>query len=732
MEFESLHVCRPDARVLTEHFKNGAWSMRLAAPGSTLELAEYTLAQLCEEDRRTPWGGAVPEDLLASGADLLGRRLLEQGEPTYEQVRQLLPPLAKGAYCFLSGRASWAGVMVDPQGRIFPQGSGSLRQQDPLFAPVLLGGALGESAPVQFLLDGRYPLLFSVHSDPEQVLEFLYFVEPGDPDRNPVVWIRVRRYPKAAPQNYTVEYRLASLSRASGRPISPETFFTALADTVADWADFAGQGAAFSLPEPKLEKVASGAMMACAATFTADHAHYGHFYYGLEIHDNFPPNYIWALEACCLLGRTPWARRLWQHLLLYVLNDCGRFVYRQGDRELFGASAVEYGQLLFLGGRYAGPLGAAAWPDEYWQKLCGMGRVLLSHCEKCTEFGGRLLLRMCAEADTNTRVHVYLNNNLWGVRGLQALAGLLNQYGRSSAAEPFQRTAAILLENIRALTAEHTVQTRYGPLVPFRFGYTATPHTLSTCREPFAPLTPAQLRSYLVRSTERSQGSAQDLTENTYANYRYYPEALSAMLLDPQQAQAIMAAREGLGGEYLGMTRFFGWVDDWPVAHYARYLLEAGRAEKYLLLLYAHTAHHGNPELMCYYEQVSTEGAVVAPDCVPSLLTTPILTAWMFAYETVDACRLILLGAVPKSWFKTSFSAHGLGFSGGSCGISYAGGVLELYFSAPLPRGAEVVWRGRASVATSDLCSGAEYVERTLENRLFLKRGVTHVRLSFA
>lgn len=733
MEFEALHFCRPDDQtLLTEHFNSGAWSLHLKTRNAVFSFSEYELAGLDREDEpRSPWNGASPAEILARGTDVLGCGLLEKGEPSYSEVRRLLPPVTRGAYCFLGGAASWSGVTVNTRGQIFPQDStpqdcGTLRQPPPIFSPVLVDGELGECPARQFLLDGRYPLLFSVHRSGEQILELLYFVEPGDPDRDPVVWIRAKRYQISAPQAYVVEYRLAARSRIAGRHISGETFLAALTDTLVYWASFARAGASFSLPETSLERVAEGAMMACAVTFTADHAHYGHLYYGLELHDNFPPNYIWSLEACCLTGRFSWARRIWQHLLLYVLNDCGRFVYRQGDRELFGASAEEYGQLLFLACRYAKPLMASAWPDEYWQKLYGIGELLLSHCTVCSEFGGRRFIRMCAEADTNTRVHVYLNNNLWGIRGFEALVNLIQRYAKPYQTEIFARTATVLRSNLHALAAEYAVDTPYGPLVPFRFGYAAVPYTLSTCCDASAPLTPIQLRAYLVRSDERSQGGPQDLTENTYANYRYYPEALSAMLLEPRQAQAIVAAREALGGECLGMTRFFGWLDDWPVVHYARYLLETGHVEKYLLLLYAHTAHHGDPDRMCYYEQVSVDGAVIAPDCIPSLLTTPILTAWMFAYETVADCRLILLKAIPKAWFSQAFSARGVGFSGGSCDFVYAQGKLEISFSAPLECEAELVWRSRSTLCTKDLAQGAEWVDRIQANRLILKKGLSH------
>lgn len=725
MIFETMRCVRTGG-ILVESYENGAWFMRFEGQNGAETLSAYTLDQLCEEESHTLWNGLRPEELLRHGRDVLGEQVLSQGEPDYETVRRLLPPITRQAYCFLSGAASWGGVLVDRQGQIFPQSSGGMRQPNPLFSPVLEDGVLGEQAPRQFLLGGHYPVLFSVHSDENDVLELMYFVEPGDPDRDPIVWIRVKRYKKRAPQECSVRYQIAALSRRTSRQIEEGTFLTALADTVAWWCRFETTGAQFKIPEKELQNAVYGTLMACATTFTGDHAHYGHMWYGAELHDNFPPNYIWALEACCLLGHHMWGRRILQHLLTYVLNDNGRFVYRQGEHELFGASAEEYGQLLFVIERYSSLLGCGNWPEEYYLQFISMGNVLLENCVPCPEFGGRVLIRMCAEADTNTRVHVYLNNNLWGIRGLQALVRLLEIGGHKAESSLFADMSSTLLENIRALSDQYAEPSDYGPLVPFRFGYTAKPLTLSTCEDTFVPVTEEELRRYLVPSHERhSQGSEQDLTENTYANYRYYPEALSAMLLDPTQSEALVRMREALGGEYMGMTRFYGWLDDWPVAHYARYLLESGRIEKYLLLLYAHTAHHGHPDLMCYYEQVTTDGAMVAPDCVPVLLTTDLLTAWMFAYETVAECRLQLLTAVPKSWFEKGFSAQRLGYSGGTCSVEWDGKRLTVLFSTPTVAPVEIVWRCKDTLAPENITSGLEFVERMQKNRILLRPGVT-------
>lgn len=725
--FTVFETCRKRGECIKEVYAAGEWSMIFSDSRAERVLSIYSIDDLTNVPELNLYNGLDPKVLMDSGRDILGEELLAKGEPDFDEVRKVLPHTKSDDYSFLSGFASWSGVMVNTAtGNIYPQSMANDRKPSPIFAPTMVDTEVCESRPKQFLVDGRLPIMFSVHSNAKKVVEFMYFVEPGDPDRDPIVWIRTKRYTKENPYEFTLDYRIVARSRlVQARAIETGTFLTALTDTVIYWMKFADKGAQLDIPEKLLQKVVSGALISCATTFSCDHAHYGHNIYGEEGHDNFPPNYIWAIEACCVLGYTAWAKRIFQHLITYVLNDEGRFFYRQGVMELFGASAEEYGWLLFLANKYKAQLGMAEWTEEEWQKIEGMGRIIIDNCVPCEEFGGRVLVYMCAEADTNTRVHAYVNNNFWGVRGLRALSELLEECGRGARKKEFADMAEVLYKNVTELIAEQTIEdSRFGSLPPFRLGYTAIPLTLSICRETTQCISEATLEEYLKISYMRDQGnSVQDLTENTYANYRYYPEMLGAMYLEPKQAEAVIKLREVAGGEYAGMSRFLQRIDDWPVLPYARYLLEAEKIEKYLLLLYAHTCHHGNPELMCYYEQI-TPTRVIADDCIPSLLTTPIMTGWMFAYETMNERKLSLLRGIPKAWFDKGFSAKGLGWTGGTLDVEVKDNTVKVNFSAPTEHNAEIVWRKKDAVSMSDIVKGAELVERCEGNRVILKKGM--------
>ncbi len=47
---------------------------------------------------------------------------------------------------------------------------------------------------------------------------------------------------------------------------------------------------------------------------------------------------------------------------------------------MFGASAEEYGWLLFLANKYGVQLGAKDWTEDEWKKIEGMGRIIIDNC----------------------------------------------------------------------------------------------------------------------------------------------------------------------------------------------------------------------------------------------------------------------------------------------------------------------------------------------------------------
>ena len=723
---------RTNGAILTEHFENDAFYFVFSTAKCERKMLAYKTNETPTK-KNALYLGHTLEEIMDSPTDILGDELTKNGAPNYDEIRGVMPEITEDAYCFLSGAASHGGVVVDRFGNVAPQLCEMDNNVEPLYKPAACNGDLTDVIPSQYFLDGRFPILFNVFKSDKSITELMYFVDSGDSDRDPVVWIREKKFSLDAPEDFALRFGVREISHGYSKKsddiftIPADLFNDTLAHTLSHWINFTDKAIRLDLPIEELTRVTEGTMISAATTFTGPRPHYGHKYYGKELHDNFPPNYIWTIEAAMLTGHEKWAKEIFDHLINYALTDEGKFCYRQGPF-ISGASAVEYSMILWLAERYITKLFPYGIDDDTLNKLCGMGDIILSHFIPCAEFDGLELIKMCAEADNNVRVNVYLNNNLWSIRGLRSLSNLAG----SDRGYKYRVSVDKLEQNINILLDKHSLLgTEFGDVPPFRFNYPAIPYTLSNCKTHLLPDDDEAVKKYFFRPEGRRDFdvSDQEITENTYANYRYYPEVLSTMLLPDNLAEGLFNMRERLGGNLLGMTRFRSWIDNWPVLNYARYLIETGRIDKYLLLLYSHTQHHGHPELMCYYEQIKLFGKVSAHDCVPSLLTTPIMTSWMLAYETVDNSKLRLLSAVPKEWFSDSFSVKNIGTTEGNIDISYNKKRLTLKFSKPTSKTTEIVFRSLANLTLDDLIEGKEYVDEINGNVIVLKRGVSKAQL---
>jgi hypothetical protein len=428
-----------------------------------------------------------------SSRDMLADEALAKGEPGFDTLAGVLPPLSRGAYSFLSGAASWSGVVVDRSGSIFPQMNGSISSPFAIFTPVELDNRLYKARPFQMLLDAHLPVMVSIY-EPEVTgtqIRTVAFVEHGDPDRDPLVWIRASWYRNGVMDANRDMYFIVTQSRDRKKQlIDPDAFWNALYTTVVYWRRFIHRSAAsqssLSMPDRELENLVRGSLIFCAATFTGEHPHYGHKEYGCEQHDNFPPTLITAFEAAAVWGQNSRARGMIDHLMKYTLDALGRFAYRQGDTYDYGASAVEYGQLLWVLDRYWYILESTDDLEGILSTVCSMGDILAGARTACPHDPDIRLIRMCAEADTHGRVYYYMNNNLWAVRGLRSLAGILAKNGMD--AGKYMGEADDLLRDVRIALQKYRVPSEHGALVPFQLYYTATPLTLSNTKKTFYPL----------------------------------------------------------------------------------------------------------------------------------------------------------------------------------------------------------------------------------------------------
>ena len=86
-------------------------------------------------------------------------------------------------------------------------------------------------------------------------------------------------------------------------------------------------------------------------------------------------------------------------------------------------------------------------------------------------------------------------------------------------------------------------------------------------------------------------------------------------------ARRVVNSRLTAGGQFCGMTRFAGHLDDWPLAEYLSGVWALGRRNDFLLSLYGHVAYHQAEGHVTAYEQVSfPPGKKKADYCLPCQL----------------------------------------------------------------------------------------------------------------
>lgn len=588
------------------------------------------------------------ENILQNKKDKLGERVLAQGIPTFENVAGLMPYVSKGGYVFLSGVASQGAILVDRNGNCYDQeqpgmACGSmLAHATPFFCP----------AEEDYCLEGKTARFSWV--DNCSILQWWYdnllqaeaFVHPLDPSIHPILFLRIA-YPERKTRYYCFcTSGLQDVWPNTRMEISAEKYLSEREDTLQWWKENS-PCAQIYIGDDRWHKLLKRTLINGLITFSGGRPRYGHAYYGLGQGDNFPPAFITMAETLLMAGDTIRAAALVDYVFCYIVRADGAFAY-------YGPTAAEYGQWLFISERIT----RRQRIFRHMKKI----RKIVEHLLSMRQDNG--LIVSGAEADTRFRIAVYMNNNLWAVRGLEAAAAMVEDWGEDGA---FYRQAAedLLCATQQAMKSQ-AVQTEYGEIPPFRLNYAALPWTLSSCRETTTPVAKEELERYLKDGYPCGEiRDVQDLSENTYANYRYYPEMLSSGLLEKKQAQAILKMRRNAGGELLGMTRLFSWLDDWPIFHIARHLLETGQREQYLLLLHAHAMYHGDLETGVYYEQVDCAGNVVTEDCIPSILAIPLMLFWCLVFEPVGEKVLLLGAGTSPKWYAGEVRAYQIGCSFG-------------------------------------------------------------------
>jgi hypothetical protein len=320
------------------------------------------------------------------------------------------------------------------------------------------------------------------------------------------------------------------------------------------------------------------------ATFQGDRPKYGIQEYGESCHDGFPPIIIATIDALTAWGLHARAAQLWRYWLTTFVRRDGSIAYR-------GTSLAELGQLLHTASVFAQRAGAQEWWQAGFHALDHIAESLLALRRDTEKDDG--LLSGVPEDDEKKKIGKYFHNNAWVAHGLREWADLCDQQHSSptTGTHVLRETAQAIATDTLAAIRHYWPQDPADWWLPPQVEPLARPDSLTGTREA------------------------------SYTNYRYWPELLASDLLPADMANRLVDARLSAGGQFCGITRFEGWLDDWPLADYLYALWRLGRKQDFLLSLYGHVAYHQAAGHLTAYEQVSfPPGQKKAAYCLPCQL----------------------------------------------------------------------------------------------------------------
>ena len=386
-----------------------------------------------------------------------------------------------------------------------------------------------------------------------------------------------------------------------GRKVDEAEFLSARASIIEYWRKWFAAGLQLPYQDKRVENACKASLVQGLCMFAGRHPVYGAGNYRTFIHDSFHPATLAMCETLIQFGHPEEAA----DVLVYYLD---RFLLADGEIDYYGPSLAEYGGFMWVSSMVmdAEPARAA----EVAVKVRPLVKAVLRRFNYQGP-GGRVgphkLLSGSPEADMKDAKDEYYHNNCQVLLGLRMIATRYHDVGDVFFANDIRKYARMLERMIGA-------------------AYSAKRAALGG-----VPYSEGQMRFYDDIQTEMN---------STYANYRYYPELLESGWLSAEDAEWVVKYRESHNGDYHGMTLFSppGWgsrTDNWPIASYARGLLEYGMHDRFEKVLRGMLDHYLSDDTFTAYEQVYTNGdprTPAAPACVPAQLAFPRMLAWSFKY----------------------------------------------------------------------------------------------------
>ncbi|MBS7648231.1 hypothetical protein KEJ17_01090 [Candidatus Bathyarchaeota archaeon] len=568
------------------------------------------------------------DKLFESKDDVLAQKIIaEFGEPSYEQVVNLLPPIAY-PYHYLRINGEPYRLTVEWNGLI----PGCFNEQT-LRSIGLSPPEEEKSFLVKMgLLGGYLPAVDLGYFDEERNIGWEEIILTHEDDAlKSHVSVRIKVYEADDEKDYYFHGIPSALSQ------DRKSFYKSLLELKLKWDGFFSEKTEVVTPEERVNDAYKAGLILAMENFEGREwprrPKYGSKSYAAEMHNTFPPATTSVVNCFLDWGLTREAKDIIRYYLINYVREDGTFRY-------YGPAPDEYGQMLDAVARCFWATRDYVWVKELFDPVQRIINHIMIEREKSKNmyprnsiFYGLMLGILEADYYQKPLIHNY-SNDTWCWKGLVEIGRVLSEVGRET------RGQSILEMSSKCLCEAEEYRRDILDSMEKTFDKSSEPY--------FLPV---------IVGSKRPSNMTMD-KDASYANYHLYADLLYSGFLDAEKAMAVIRFREKNGGELAGTTRFEGWLDDWPVIGYGWAFLKYDLIEKFLMLYYGHMAFHQNPGTFVAYEQVDFKVGdgkgrrIRADNCIPATLVVPHLTRLMLVFEDRESCSIWINKAAPRRWFE--------------------------------------------------------------------------------
>jgi hypothetical protein len=641
----------------------GSWTFVELVPGKSSELPKYVvledfgrqdghllfvdtrgvqidLAKSLEKTSADPGSlylGHTVDAIMNSASDLLGDQILsKQGDPDYEEIAGVFPPIRKiKTYSFVGTPET-----IDKVGFVY---GGRTPNFDPApyYPPI---NQIREQGQVwDGLVGGYLPVLRFVYPEnPGNWTEMIAFaplhISNGN-NRIQPVWYRVSRI-----ENGSLKWSRYIDSYHPFPPrlnYDPKLFYKDLADLKDGWENLLKQGMKIDVPDERVANMARFTLVRAMITRVGDFPKYGAFdkdYAGSE-HDGFPDTFTVETAAMLDWGLVDRAGR-------YIDNYFGEFVRDDGSILYRGPETGQYGRMLTVVAQYVNFGGDPEVLLKRRSRIDGVTNLLLALRAKALKLSlsdpaygmiaGWSEADACLDADPPRYMQPYFSNSTEAARGFRDMGIVWEMIGKrignaelTAWGERLVHEATELRKDIDASISRSILTVDGEKILP----------SIAGVKEPFHATV------------------ARDETDPQFRSYRAYMEMMYSGSLTKEQVQMIVEYRSNHHDVILGVPTAYGYKTG-ELAGFLSYgygygLIQKDMIREALLMMYSDMAHQYTRGTWTAPETRNVLiDRLAAPYCTPAELVVALMTRWLLVFEDPESNTLWLGKAVPRRWLE--------------------------------------------------------------------------------